>query len=61
MRKQVFYLKDVELAFGNILHELASNEFPDPYLPIIWVYRWNNKTAYSEAFRQLVAYNLWEN
>ena len=47
--KQIFYLKDEPEFFETIESDL-----------ITWVYRWNGKTAYSVALRELIEtnYNL---
>lgn len=69
MAKQVFCLQDQspsDVAFGRIINEIVTipkgkTDIVD-YPLIKWSYRWDgNKTAYSQAFRELIAINFWRN
>jgi hypothetical protein len=70
MSKKVYYLKEqepsAEASFGKIIHEImfgGKTDSSDSDFPLIaWVYRWGgNKTAYSYAFKRLIAIYMWEN
>jgi len=63
MKAKVYYLKNQELVFGNIIHEICTGkEVPDNYPIITWIYKWDgDKTAFSEALNQLISYNMWPN
>jgi hypothetical protein len=52
MKKQVFYLRD-EPEFINL--------FDNEYEPLVWVFRWNNLTAYSRELRELIEIFYTEN
>ena len=69
MKKEILYLQEqssADTAFGKIINEIVTmpkGKIDTADYPLIkWNYRWDgNKTAYSQAFRELISINFWRN